>query len=91
VDDLPAGQGKRLAVGKGEKSTPIFFYKPLEIEDEATEDGTKTIPILKSFPVFHSSQVDGVPAYIPPSIEEAAWRRPEAAEIILKNRAPVIR
>jgi len=35
--------------------------------------------------VFHASQVDGVPACSPPSVEETQWSRPEAADVILRN------
>jgi hypothetical protein len=30
--------------------------------------------------VFHSSQIDGIPAYTAPTVEEAPWSRPEASE-----------
>lgn len=84
-------QEKGWQVRKGEKATTIFFYKPLEVEDDKAEDGTRTIPVLKHFSVFHASQVEGVPAYTPPTVEEAPWRRPEAAQVILDNSAAVIR
>ncbi len=78
-------------VRKGEKSTTIFFFKPLEIEDEAAEDGTRTIPLMRSYAVFHASQLDGIPAYVPPTVEEAPWQRPEAADIILRNSGAIVR
>ena len=37
-------------VRKGEKATPVYFYKPIEIEDR-TNDGereTRRIPILRT-------------------------------------------
>src|SRR5208282_603137 len=46
-------------VRKGEKATPVYFYKPIEIEDK-TGDGereTRRIPILRTFSVFHASQI----------------------------------
>ena len=76
---------------KGEKATTIFFYKPLEIDDPEAEDGSRTIPMLKTYSVFHASQVDGIPAYQPPTVEEAPWQRPEAADIILTNSGAVVR
>ena len=78
-------------VRKGEKSATIFFYKPLQIEDAEAEDGTRTIPMLKTYHVFHASQVDGIPAYVVPTREEASWQRPEAADIILKNSGAAVR
>jgi len=84
-------QGKDWQVRKGEHSTTIFFTKPYEVEDETAEDGMKTIRVLKHYAVFHASQIDGVPAYKAPSVDEAPWTRPEASEIILRNSGAVIR
>jgi antirestriction protein ArdC len=84
-------QEKHWQVRKGERSTTIFFAKPLEIDDEETEDGRKKIKILKHYAVFHASQIDGIPPYKAPTVEEAPWTRPEAADIILKNSGAVIR
>ncbi len=81
----------RWQVRKGERSTTIFFAKPREIDDEKTEDGRKTIRILKHYAVFHASQIDGVPAYKAPTVEEAPWARPEAADIIIKSSGAVVR
>jgi antirestriction protein ArdC len=82
---------KHWQVRKGEKATTIFFAKPYEIDDDETEDGRKTIRVLKHYSVFHASQIDGAPAYKPPSFEEAPWTRPEAAHIILKNSGATLR
>jgi antirestriction protein ArdC len=82
---------KHWQVRKGEKSTTIFFSKPYEIDDEEADDGKKTIRVLKHYAVFHASQIDGIPAYKAPTIEEAPWTRPEAADIILKNSRAVVR
>jgi len=84
-------QEKHWQVRKGEKSTTIFFSKPLEVEDEAAEDGKKLVRVLKHYAVFHASQIDGIPAYKAPGVEDAPWTRPEAADIILKNSGAVIR
>jgi antirestriction protein ArdC len=48
-------------VKKGEKGTPVIFYKPLTVEDKNTGKET-TIPMLKTFMVFHAGQVDGYEA-----------------------------
>jgi antirestriction protein ArdC len=81
-------QGKDWQVRKGERSTTIFFTKPYEVEDEDKDDGRKIIRVLKHYAVFHASQIDGVPAYKAPAVEEAPWTRPEASEIILKTARP---
>ena len=87
---------KGWSVRKGEKSTTIFFYKKLEVKDrdakgDPGEDGKKFIPLLKAYSVFHASQIDGIPAYVSPDTTAAPWRRPEAADIIIKNSGAVIR
>jgi antirestriction protein ArdC len=85
-------QEKHWQVRKGEKSTTIFFSKPYEIvDDDEADDGKKTIRVLKHYAVFHASQLDGIPAYKAPTVEEAPWTRPEAADIILKNSQAVVR
>ena len=86
LDDLSAGATKSWQVRKGEKSTTIFFTKPYEVEDDNADDGKKTVRVLKHYAVFHASQIDGVPSYKAPGVEEAPWTRPEAADIILKEQ-----
>jgi len=41
--------------------------------------------------LFHASQIAGIPDYVPPTVAEAPWRAPEAAEIILANSGAVVR
>jgi antirestriction protein ArdC len=82
-------------IRRGEKGTTIYFFKQLTIGDhdspESEEDNTRRIPLLRSFTVFHASQIDGIPAFVAPTVEEATWRRPEAVDIILRNSKAVIR
>lgn len=78
-------------VRKGEKATTIFFYKSMEVRDEEAEDGTRIIPMLKNYSVFHASQMDGIPPHRPTPVAEAPWRRPEAADLILKNSRATVR
>lgn len=57
-------QAKSLGgnVKKGEKGTPVVFFKWVEIEEE-NEDKTKTkkrIPILRYYTVFNVSQCEGL-------------------------------
>jgi antirestriction protein ArdC len=82
-------------VRKGERGTTGYFFKRLEVRDdsgsEGDEDTVKRIPLLRAFSLFHASQIDGIPDFIPPTIEEAPWRAPEAAEIILANSGAVVR
>jgi antirestriction protein ArdC len=82
-------------VRKGEHGTTGYFFKRLELRDdsrpEGDEDAVRRIPLLRAFSLFHASQIEGIPDYVPPTIEEAPWRAPEAAEIILANSGAVVR
>jgi antirestriction protein ArdC len=79
----------------GEKGTTVFFYKKITVDapDEAgdNEESQKSIPVLRAYTVFNASQIDGIPPYTPPSLEEAPWRHPEATDIILRNSKVEIR
>ena len=46
-------------VKKGEKGTPVVFYKTLKIEETKT-DKEKMIPLMRNFTVFNIEQVDGL-------------------------------
>ena len=82
-------------VRKGERGTTGYFFKRFELRDdtkpEGDDDAVKRIPLLRAFTLFHASQIDLIPDYVPPTIEEAPWRAPEAAEIILANSRAVQR
>jgi antirestriction protein ArdC len=54
-------------VRKGEKATPVYFHKPIEIEEQTTDGGreTRRIPMLRTFSVFQASQIDGIPTLVP--------------------------
>jgi antirestriction protein ArdC len=86
-------QERGWRVRKGERASTAYFFKRVELwgtrdtgstEETAPDgEGTRTVPVLRSYPVFHASQVDGVPAYVPPTAAEAPWRTPETASVIL--------
>lgn len=81
-------QEKGWQVKKGSKASTVLFFKRIEVGDEAHGPGDdngdrRVVPILRSYPVFHASQIEGVPAYVPPSSGEVPWRQPEAAATIL--------
>ena len=82
-------------VRRGERGTTGFFFKRLELRDDSkpddSEDAVRRIPLLRAFTLFHASQIDGVPDYVPATIEEAPWRAPEAAEVIIANSGAVVR
>ncbi len=82
-------------VKKGERSTTCYFYKRIEVRDGTGDSGdadaTRRIPLLRAFALFHASQMEGVPDYVPPSVAEAPWRAPEATAIIVANSGAAIR
>jgi antirestriction protein ArdC len=47
------------SVRKGEKGTPVVFWKRFQITDKETGD-EKTVPLLKHFYVFNVEQIDGL-------------------------------
>ena len=80
-------------VRKGEKATPVYFYKPIEIEDKTSDGGreTRRIPILRTFSVFHASQIDGIPALAPAVATKAVAERIEDVEIIVQASGVPVR
>ena len=48
-------------------------------------DEEKETHLLRAYSVFHASQVEGLPPYVAPGIEEAPWTRPEAVQFIIEN------
>lgn len=89
-------QERGWQVKKGSHGVTGFFYKRIEIgrdsgTDEEAGDSGKWFPLLRSFILFHASQIDGIPYYVPPGVAEAPWRAPESAETIVRNSRAKIR
>ena len=82
-------------VRKGERGTTAYFFKRIEVRDAGRstddEDTTKRIPLLRAFTLFRVSQIEGVPDFVPPTTEDAPWRAPDAAEVIIANSGAVVR
>ena len=70
---------------KGAKSVLGIFYKPLEVDDDKADDGKRVVPLLKTFHAFHATELEGLPEYKPPSVEDAPWTRPDAVTTIMHN------
>jgi len=75
------------SVKKGEKGTPIVFYKPLEVDDDSTTDGdepgTKTIRMAKGYWGFNADQVEGYELPALPTVDLTT--RIAAAETFIAN------
>jgi antirestriction protein ArdC len=84
-------------VKKGARGTTAYFFKRIELSDprqnsEHEEEGkTRHIPLLRAFTLFHASQIDGIPEFVPPTAAEAPWRASEAAETIVTNSGVTVR
>ena len=71
-------------VRKGEKSTPVVYWKMFETLDKATGE-KKTIPMLKYYSVFNVSQCDGIKYPTPEELEKIDFNPIEEAEKIVAN------
>ena len=83
-------------VRRGEHSTTAFFFKRVEVPSgagsaKAGEDETRRVPMLRTFGLFHASQIERVPAFVLPTLSEAPWQAPEAVEIIVANSGAAVR
>ena len=80
---------------KGARGTTAYFFKRLEVRDananDDDEDATKRIPLLRAFTLFHATQIAGMPEFVPPTVQEAPWRAPDAVETIIANSGAVVR
>jgi antirestriction protein ArdC len=71
-------------VRKGEKSTPVVYWKMFETLDKATGE-KKTIPMLKYYSVFNVSQCDNLKYPTPEELEKIDFNPIEEAEKIVAN------
>lgn len=80
-------QGKGWQVRKGEKSTTVYLFRPYKREERDDEGNVTERPalVLRTFSVFHASQMDGIPAWEPETVAPRdAWEQNAAAERVLK-------
>lgn len=79
----------------GERGTTVFFFKQLQLGDDRASDSTdergKRIPVMRTFTVFHASQIDGIPAFTPPKATQPIAERIDSVEAIVRNSGAVIR
>lgn len=78
-------------VRKGSKGTRIVFFKPLEVRDAATGEDKK-IPMLRTYVVFNSDQIEGLPAKYAsaPIVPVEGMERNRAAEEALRSSGAMI-
>ena len=76
------------SVKKGEKATPIIFYKKIKLVDKKDEEEKeKTIPMLKTYSVFNLSQTEGLEHLIKSfsSKDKPLFQDVERAEQLIKK------
>jgi len=84
-------------VRKGEKGTPVIFWKMLETKDEqgnllSSEDGGRKIPLLRYYTVFNVEQCEGVTVpegAKPETFEHDPIEEAEAVQLAMQNRPTV--
>ena len=80
-------QDKGWQVRKGERASTVFFFKKVEVRESPDSiEESKTVPVLRSYPLFHASQVEGIPAFDAPKMEDVPWRTPESTAVIFNPR-----
>lgn len=81
-------------VREGVHGTHICKYGTIDKDNETPRnpaDPNKRISYLKFFTVFHASQIDGIPDYVPPRVRKPLWQRVEYADLILRNSGVTVR
>jgi len=77
-------RGRGGVVRKGEKSSMVIFWKPLEVTDEETKE-RKTTFVLRYYNVFNVDQCDGIEKPDVPRFTPSEVKPIEAAERIIKD------
>jgi len=70
-------------VKKGEKGTPVIFWKMYERKDPEADNGILTVPVLRFYTVFNVEQCEGIPISDPIDLPWAKHDPIEAAEAII--------
>ena len=78
-------------IKKGAKATCVIFYKKITVEDEKTEE-ERTIPMLKTYPVFNLSQCEGLDHLkkTPVEKDQIFKDKEQAEELIKASKAQII-
>jgi len=71
-------------VRKGERGTPIIFWRRFEVEDRKTGE-PKEVPMLRYYSVFNLDQVDGIEAPDAPEIPDREFTPITRAQQIMDN------
>lgn len=78
-------------VRKGEKSTPVYFFKMLQASEQegiaAKGETPRMIPFLTEYRVFNAQQVEGIE---PRNVPEREWTPIQAVEQVVERMKPRI-
>ena len=84
-------------VRKGEKTTPVYFFKMLESANtdsgmerkgKVSNDRPRMVPFLTEYRVFNAEQIDGLP--LPENIPQPDWSPNKAVQEIIDRLQPQI-
>jgi antirestriction protein ArdC len=51
-------------VRKSERGTKVYFVKQLQVRDNADDDATRLVPMMREYTVFNVDQCDGLPDHV---------------------------
>jgi antirestriction protein ArdC len=80
-------------VRKGEKSTPVYFFKMLQATErdgvaaKSTGDTPRMIPFLSEYRIFNGQQLEGIE---PRNVPERQWTPIQAVEQLVERMQPRI-
>lgn len=75
-------RSERIHVRKGERGTKVLLWKPTISTDENGKREITSV-LQRTFTVFHASQIEGIPDYVPPKLNIIEAH--EKAEKIIAN------
>jgi len=79
-------------VRAGSTGTQVVFYKRTEFPDkDDPAKPSRLVPLLRSFTVFNTSQIDNLPPHLTQPAEPPAWNPLDAAERLLAESGADIR
>ena len=82
---------KDWLVMKGAKASLVVYFEQKMLKDregrlDANGDPKLVaVPMLKYSNAFHASQIDGIPAFVPPDRSQCAWIADDSVESIMRN------
>ena len=82
-------KGKGGRIKKGEKGFPVVFWKWIEMDDQETKSGKRTVPFLRYYTVYNLEQTEGIQV---PELQQRNFQPITEAEKIIHYmpRPPVI-